>query len=155
MITKHFQVLNCIWICKVKANQELIVLNYFHCFSPKSCSSTINYLGIGKKTGKPVGTETHLKIKCFWLHVSVTDQQKGNNAAHFIFPAKGNKPSYDPKNAFSVVCCSNFARFSWLRHCFLYLCSLHSKVNHLLTGLKVLFDHVDRSCTNICLYLEF
>ena len=46
------------------------------------------YLGLEKKTKKPVGSKTHLKIKCFWLHVSVTDQQKGNNAAHFIFPVK-------------------------------------------------------------------
>ena len=62
-------------------------------------------------TGKPVGPATHLKIKCFWLHVSVTDQQKGT----FYLSSKGNKPSYDPKNAFSGVYCSIFAKFQWLR----------------------------------------
>ena len=38
-----------------------------------------------KKGGKPVVPETHLKIKWFFGCMSVTDQQKGNNAAHLSF----------------------------------------------------------------------
>ena len=41
-----------------------------------------------KKGGKPVVPQTHLKIKWFFGCMSVTDQQKSNNAAHFIFPVK-------------------------------------------------------------------
>ena len=64
------------------------------CFFLKICSSVSNecyysmYLGTGKKGGKPVVPQTHLKIKWFFGCMSVTDQQKSNNAAHFIFPIK-------------------------------------------------------------------